>query len=177
MIKTIASCVLLAVCFSLHAAECNEFDKLSLLQKSTLHIAYKYGEPDSYGYTLAAIAWKESSAGKFRLNIESNDVGLFQINARTAVNTMKVTNHYKKIELLQDLVYNDRLASYIAISVLEYFRKDRTLTNQVYKEMLMSYNTGSQWQSDDKMRQRATEYANDVRRRVSLLKQCKVHWY
>lgn len=156
--------------------ECSSLDELDLLQKSNLQRAYLAGQPYDYGYTLAAIAWQESSAGKFRLNVSSNDLGMYQINANTANRVMGVTNHYKKLELHQQLIYDDVLGAYIAISVLDHFRKDRILTKKVYDEILMSYNTGYKWKKDKKSFDKANLYKDNVVNKVRVLMNCKEHW-
>lgn len=156
--------------------ECSSLEGLDLLQKSNLQRAYLAGQPYDYGYTLAAIAWQESSAGRFRLNLSSNDLGMYQINANTANKVMGVTNHYKQLELHQQLIYDDRLGAYIAISVLEHFRKDRPLTKVVYDEIIMSYNTGYGWKKDKKVLDKATRYRDNLTQKVKTLIQCKEKW-
>lgn len=158
---------------ALFLSSCMVFD---IDQKIALSKAYEYGEPHDYGYTLAAIAWKESSAGKYRLNIESKDIGLFQINAKTAYNTLRVTNYYKRIELVQELLTNDYLGAYIAVETLEHFRAGRRLSAQVYQEMLMSYNTGYTWKTSEERKRKALAYSEDVRHKVRELQRCKETW-
>jgi hypothetical protein len=154
-------------------ALCMTFD---VSQRTALTQAYEYGVPHDLGFTLAAIAWKESSAGKYRLNLDSKDLGLFQINEKTAYNTLGVTNHYHQVQLAQELIYNDHLGAYLAIETLEHFRAERPLTNQVYREMLMSYNTGYSWRRSPEKKRRALAYSEDVRSKVSTLMKCQDSW-
>lgn len=158
---------------ALFLSACLAFD---INQKIALSKAYEYGVTHDYGYTLAAIAWKESSAGKYRLNIETKDVGLFQINAKTAYSTLKVTNYYHRIDLVQELINNDYLGAYIAIETLEHFRAGRQLSIPVYKEMLMSYNTGYTWRKSEERKRKALAYSEDVRNKVKTLQECEEHW-
>lgn len=154
------------------ANTCVDFDSLTFEQKFNLHKSYNYGSADNYGYTLAAIALIESSAGRFRLNIRSNDLGLYQVNATTAQNVIGVTNYYRQVELHQRLIYDDLLGAKIAIDVLEHFRRGRPLTNQVWQEVIMSYNEGYRWRSDENSRKKAQEYLDTIRGAVVLLRNC-----
>lgn len=163
---------LLIMSFGLVAESCDQFNNLSFEQQFNLRKAYYYGKPDGYSYTLAAIALVESSAGKFRLNIRSNDLGLFQINATTAQNTLGVTNYFRQIELHQRLIYDDLLGAKIAIEVLEHFRRNRPMSNQVWQEMIKSYNEGSRWRRDKASRKKAESYLDNVRQSVRMLQQC-----
>jgi hypothetical protein len=158
------------------AAKCKDIDSLSLIQKHNLHFAYTYGEKLDLGYTLAAIALVESSAGKYRLNVRTNDLGLFQINATTAENTLKLEKYYDKLELHQRLVYDDILGAEIAIATLEHFRRDRVMTSSVWSEMIKSYNTGSQWRRDKVMKKKADGYLQKVSNTVKLLRKCEQYW-
>lgn len=46
-------------------------------QKAVLLKAYEYGAPHDLGYTLAAIAWKESCAGEYRMNFQDPSAGIY----------------------------------------------------------------------------------------------------
>ena len=127
------------------SAQCNEIRQLSMIQKHNLSKSYSYGKPYELGYTLAAIALVESQAGKWRLNIKTGDVGLYQINHITAQNTLGLEKHYDQLVLHERLIYDDVLGAEIAITTLEHFRRGRVMNNKVWSEMIMSYNTGSQW--------------------------------
>ena len=154
------------------AATCLLFDSLTFEQQFNLRKAYYYGKSHDYGYTLAAIALSESSAGKFRINIHTNDVGLFQINVNTAYNTLGVTNYYRRLELVQRLIYDDALGASIAISVLDHFRRGRMMSRTVWEEMVMSYNEGYQWRNDPDSKEKAKQYLASVRYNVQNLRGC-----
>jgi hypothetical protein len=158
------------------AAKCKDIDSLSLIQKHNIAFAYSYGNNYDLGLTLAAIALVESSAGKYRLNVRTNDLGLFQVNATTAENTLKLERYYDKLELHQDLIYNDRLGAEIAIATLEHFRANRVMTSGVWSEMIKSYNTGSQWRRDKQSDKKAKQYLTKVSNTVKLLQQCEQYW-
>ena len=48
------------------AEECNFAKGLSTYQKGVMHKAYEVGAPKNLGYTLIAVAWKESKLGKYK---------------------------------------------------------------------------------------------------------------
>jgi len=155
---------------------CADIDNLSVVQKFNLAKSYQYGEVHELGYTLAAIALTESQAGKWRLNIRSNDLGLFQINATTAQNTLKVEGYYDRLALHERLIYDDRLGAEIAIATLMHFRRNRVITNAVWVEMIKSYNEGTRWRRDSKSHKKASKYAEKISSAVRLLKKCEESW-
>lgn len=152
------------------AAKCKDIDSLSLIQKHNISFAYSYGEKYNLGLTLAAIALVESSAGKYRLNVRTNDLGLFQVNATTAENTLKLEKYYDKLELHQRLVYDDVLGAEIAVSVLKHFEK------RGWQGMVKSYNEGSRWLRDKQSDKKAKQYLTKVSSTVKLLRQCEQYW-
>lgn len=158
------------------AGKCKDIQQLNLLQKHTLHTMYKYGEQHELGYTLAALALVESSAGKFRLNVRTNDLGVLQVNSLTAQNTLKVDGHYNQLALHQQLVYDDLLSAEIAIATLGHFRRGKVLTNSVWQDMIRSYNEGYRWKRDKLSKKKADKYLQKVTESVKILKQCEEYW-
>ena len=144
--------------------ECSRWDTLSDNQK---HIAYwlrERGEPYNLGLTLPAIAMAESNLGLYRLNIDSRDIGLMQINYKTGANILGVTNHYKKIELYQKLIYDDDLNVTLAIKVLKHFE------GKGWKNMVISYNIGNNTSPSYKLR--GDSYYKKVSNNLKVLKRC-----
>lgn len=161
---------------SLANASCASVEALNLIQRHNLHFAYAQGKPHDLGYTLAAIALVESQAGKWRLNVRTNDLGLFQINATTAQNTLKVTHPYRQLELHQQLVYDDRLGAEIAIATLKHFQRNREMTARTWREMVKGFNEGNRWKRDKVSLKKAQRYADRVSDSVRVLKQCEGLW-
>jgi len=62
-----------------------KFKKLSLEQETVMKKAYHLGEPFNYGYTLAAIAWKESACGVYMINLQDPAAGVFHNNINTVM--------------------------------------------------------------------------------------------
>ena len=149
------------ICFG---GGCSTYDNLSPLQKGRLIYSYHQGQDLDLGYTLASIALIESSAGEYRLNPYSRDLGLYQVNIKTAVNVMGITNYYEKLELAEKLIYSDTLGSYIALDVLQYFYKYH---KGDWKKMVQSYNEGFKINSN-----KSINYLAKVSKSVTLLQQC-----
>lgn len=151
---------------------CTRWYDLNQHQQQILTKAYHYGKPYNLGFTMSAIALAESNAGYWRLNYRSNDFGIMQISIVTASNHLGVTNHFRQMELAERLVYDDELGFYLALQVLEHFRGNRVVTNQVWREMIMSYNEGYTWRRHETSMQKATQYANRVAGYVTMLREC-----
>jgi hypothetical protein len=161
---------------SLANASCASVDALNAIQRHNLSFAYSQGAPHDLGYTLAAIALVESNAGQWRLNVRTNDLGLFQINAKTAQDTLGVTHPYRQLELHQQLVYDDRLGAEIAIATLKHFQRNRAMTARTWREMVKSYNGGNSWRRDKAALKRVEAYADRVSEGVRVLKMCEGLW-
>ncbi len=146
------------------ATDCSRYDKLTPIQKGRLEFAYHQGLPTDLGYTLAAISLNESNAGKWRLNLHSKDVGLFQVNIVTASRTLGVTNYYNKLELAEKLIYDDILNAYIALEVLNYFK---AYYKGDWSKMVQAYNAGFKINTI-----KSLNYLASVRESVIMLTQC-----
>lgn len=150
--------------FNATAEYCTGYKELSPLQKGRLEFAYHQGLEHDLGFTLASISLIESSAGKWRINPYSKDFGLFQVNIKTAVKVLGISNHYKKLELAEKLIYDDLLNSYVALDVLTYFEDYH---KGDWKKMVMSYNNGFNIKTN-----KAKKYLDKVSVGVKMLQQC-----
>ena len=154
---------------NVYANRCNNWNKLSIAQQERLEFAYDVGKHSNFGWTLAAIALKESSAGEYRLNIHTKDVGLFMINSVTAERTLGITNYYKKLELHQKLIYDDELGGTIALSVLKHFNK---VHKGDWKKVVRSYNEGNKWLKDVKSAKKSLDYYEKVKQNMLMIRRC-----
>jgi hypothetical protein len=167
MILLTAPILLLSLGFSsVQASQCSEINELDQYQKSDLRAAYNHGSTKDLGFTLAAIALKESNAGKYRLNYKSNDFGMFMINIETIAGYFQTENMYQNITYAQQIIHDDYLGAKVALSVLEHFK------NRGYRQMLMSYNEGSYWKVNKKSREKAEKYAEKVISYTIKLRMC-----
>lgn len=102
---------------------------------------YYAAEPHNYGLTLAAIIIRESQGGLYRVNPESKDYGLTQINIKTAIVRMgyKDTPFMRSVAASK-IVFDDDLAIALAIEELLYWHNRR---NGNWKHVVSSYNSGN----------------------------------
>jgi hypothetical protein len=122
------------------ASSCLVFDKLNNQQKETLYKAYKYGETDGIGYSLAAIGWQESQAGKYLVNLSDPSFGVFAITIKTASKVEGIDEESFEANLLAqklifDFNYGMKMAKREILYWLNYHKEDWSRT-------WASYNAG-----------------------------------
>ena len=165
---TIALLVLLLSCKALGEEECSKWYDLSSEQRYRLQWAYSYGEQYDLGWTMSAIAWHESKAGKYKINAESDDYGVFQVNLVTATDIMGISGYWNKQALITKMVVDDEFNAYLALHVLQHFQK----TRNSWKSVVRSYNEGNKWLKNEKSREKSLDYYKKIRDNVVTLKQC-----
>lgn len=147
------------------ADPCPEF--FSMEQLWTLQKAYDHGEPQGLGYTMAAIVWKESSAGlklsrKDGEHWSMNSYGPFHILLKTAKKRRGCSSWNcsgVKRKLLNDFQYSADLAT----EELEYW--SQRLGS--YRKAFAAYNAGNAWSGKKGM-----SYSRDIRNKIQYLQQC-----
>ena len=169
MLLALTSICLVWATNSIAAEDCSRVMSLSDYQKANARYLYTRGQPHNLSYTLIAISFAESSLGKWRVNYLSNDFGLMQVNIRTAYNTLGITNHYRRLELAERLIYDDELNVYLATSVLKHFNRNG------WQDMIRSYNEGNRWRRDKASRKKADKYLQSVRENVRMFQRCKTY--
>jgi len=102
-------------------------EDLSLDQQETIIWAYKTGKLYGYGYTLAAIAWKESLGGLVKINLFDKpygSCGIFHNNLKTVIDFMKrehktfIVNKFNLNKLCTELQDRPEYSLIEAIKVL-----------------------------------------------------------
>lgn len=115
-------------------------DGLSNEQWNVLYQAYDTGVSHGLGHTMMAIAFKESSAGKYRINLNTHDFGVMQNNIKTAKIRRGVKGYYSTMALVSEIVRNDQLSMDLALEELLYWRDDRGLS---WRNTVSAYNNGN----------------------------------
>lgn len=115
-------------------------DSLSDEQWNVLYQAYDTGASHDLGHTMMAIAFKESSAGKYRINLNTHDFGVMQNNIKTAKIRRGVKGYYSTMALVSEIVRNDQLSMDLALEELLYWRDDRGLS---WRNTVSAYNNGN----------------------------------
>ena len=126
-----------------------DFDKLSVKQQTILNYAYMQGKEYGFGHTLVAIAWIESEAGKYQININSlssYDCGIFQANVKSVLRRDKAikTSHFTKKAVCTRLIEDIDFAITEALAELTYWEVVRKGN---YKKLIASYNAGWKWKN------------------------------
>ena len=141
--------------------DCKDIVSLNDSQVQVLLKSYERGVQDDLGYTLAAIAWRESSAGKYRINPKTGDFGSYGINYKTVQRISKVS-YYQSINLVEEIIFDDDKGAQYALTTLKW---NLNHFKGNWRKALMMYNRGHNWQH-------GTEYASDIAIKVRILRTC-----
>lgn len=159
----VAALVSLCAVFSVQARSyCGDIADMSVEQQVTLARSYQYGEPYDLGYTLSAIAWKESLAGKYKINYSDPSFGVYHNVIHQVARREGVTGNFEKNRLAQRLVEDDEYAASQAIAELQSWLKYHK--GDLYKAWA-SYNAGTAYEY-------GLDYAADVKKKIRVLKRC-----
>jgi len=138
-------------------------DGLSQDQIKVLHRAFTAGKPKDMSYSLAAIAWKESSAGKYLINIQDPSFSAFHITINNAIAYLKWTDtNFNRNRAAQLLIEDFQLSAEFAMINLQFW-KDNYGNN--WHKIWASYNAGYNWSN-------GVEYSNDVASKIQKIKLC-----
>lgn len=163
--------LLLSLVLSLGHAERNYLKELHNLdhdQYKVLIDSLSYGKSYDLGYTLAAIAWKESHFGKYKVNQsdgEYGSYGVYHILLDTALRreNIKDTGYINRHTLKLKLITDNSVNAAHALTELNYWKKYHKGS---YKKMVASYNAG--WKSTKS--NYGYRYYKDISKRVKVLK-------
>ncbi len=140
---------------------------LSKKDIETLKLIKKQGKKHGLSYSLMAIAIKESSIGKYLVNVDSRDFGLYQANIKTVISRHKVKDtSWNRNRYAMRLISDFKFATKNAIAELTYWRK---IHNNDWRKVWSSYNGG--WKYNSK---RARKYSRDIATIIRRLKQVEV---
>lgn len=155
--------------------QCSYITNMTPEQIYILQYSYWMGEPSNLGETLAAIAWRESSAGVYLINYRDPSAGPYHVSARTALKFENIKDTYlNRNKILTKLVLSKEYAAKMALKVLN---ADGKRFNWNRFNMYASYNAGPNWKNKGyKVRKQATDYAQDVTNKVNLLIECSDYW-
>lgn len=155
-------CLLTTSAFS----ECAAEKILDKQQMTVVRQAYALGIPHDLGYSLAAIVWQESGAGKWLINVQEHSYGPFQINLKTAIRRTGdgLLSPFQQNVLATSLL-DLRFASTYAIQELEYWQSVHG--REHWRSIWASYNGG--WRYGSPLPQR---YADNIINKIALLKNC-----
>ncbi|WP_297809878.1 hypothetical protein [uncultured Helicobacter sp.] len=165
-------CIAVTLNFALPQIEfknsCVPLAQFSESQKEVLLRSYLAGEHEGFGLTLAAIAWKESCAGEYKMNFQDPSAGNFHAYIPGVINRYPKLkqNGFTQNMVGAMLVENDNFAEQIAITELKYWQKEH---NGNWKNIIKSYNKGYSWQKNEQANIQAEKYYQEVAMRVKQL--------
>ena len=157
-----AAVATLSVSENLDAMEQVCFKTFTTEQQVVLQDAYDYGKPRGYGWSMAAMAWKETSAGTHRINWNDPSFGIIQINMNTAIKRYKLTTWKKQLEFANKLATNNKFAINVASDELDFWKG---VHKGDMRKMWASYNGGYNYKS-----KAPQSYSNDVAKKIAFLK-------
>ncbi|MDD6055426.1 MAG: hypothetical protein SOW25_03820 [Helicobacter sp.] len=147
---------------------CVPLSQFSKSQKEVLLRSYLSGEKDGFGLTLAAIAWKESCAGEYKMNFQDPSAGNFHAYIPGVIKRYPNLKQNGFTENLVGamLVENDEFAAQIAIYELKFWQREH---KGDWKKIIKSYNKGYSWQKSTSANKLAESYYSDIAWRVKQL--------
>lgn len=157
-------CILIT---NIYASTTFNFSKLSQKDMETLKQIKKEGEQYGLSYSLMAIAIKESSLGRYLVNVDSRDYGIYQANIKSVIRRHNVKDtSWNRNKFAMKLISDFRFATKNAIAELNYWKK---IHNNDWKKVWGSYNGG--WKYNSKT---AKEYSRQIASIIRQLKQVDV---
>lgn len=137
---------------------------LSAKQQYTLIKSFEYGRAYDLSYSLAAIAWKESSAGEFPINVNDPSYGVHGILITNALvyAGLKDTS-FNRNKMAIQLVRDETLSAKFAVINLRFWQK---VHGNDWRKIIASYNAGYNTGAGSK-------YAADIARKVRIIRQCR----
>lgn len=165
---------MLALCVSVYASEAvinsyvKQLENLTKEQKKIMLYSYRVGEPEDLGYSLAAIAWKESMFGKYMLNLADGRLGSFgvyHILLEYAIARARIKDDWNTSRLAERLMYDLDFSAKEAIGELKFWKNYFRKNKYQWKSMFAAYNAGTAALKSKKGKQ----YADDAVLRVKAL--------
>ncbi|MCX2717932.1 hypothetical protein OQH61_09325 [Helicobacter sp. MIT 21-1697] len=168
-IMAISGALSIAFALPLHKIEgkCVQPKEFNKNQKQVILKAFKYGAKSGFGYTMAAIAWKESCAGEYRVNFADPSAGIFHAHIPGIIKKHKQKDsNFMRNMVGELLMRDDGFALQSALEELSYWHKVRKGN---WYEVIKSYNKGFSWEKNKERDKMAQEYFEDVIERVKAL--------
>jgi hypothetical protein len=125
------------------------------------------GQKHGLSYSLMAIAIKESSLGKYLVNVDTKDYGLYQANIKTVISRENAQDtSWNRNKFAMKLISDFKFATKNAIDELVYWQK---IHKNDWTKVWSSYNGG--WKYNSKA---AKEYSQEIASIIRELKKIDV---
>lgn len=140
---------------------------LTASQYQVLDFSFYEGRKHDLGYTLAAIAMKESNLGNWVVNLNDPSAGDYHVTLN------KVLKHkgwadtpFNRNRAASELIHNKQLSADLAINELLYWQ--RRLKG--WDKAVRAYNAGNNWKSSG-----GAKYLTDIETNIRKIKECQ--WF
>lgn len=148
------------------AASCEALSQegLSDNQVQVLHDSFEAGAVKDMSYSLAAIAWKESSAGRYLMNLQDPSAGVFMVTVDNAMGYIKWKDTpFNRNRMAQKLVEDFELSAEFAMINLQFWVDQY---GNDWRTIWRRYNGGY---SDSA---RAIKYSQDIAAKIQVIARC-----
>ena len=144
-----------------------DINNLTPQEIKTLKEIKAHGKENGLSYSLMAIAIKESGLGKYLVNVDTKDYGIYQANIKTVINRENAQDtSWNRNVLAMKLITDFQFATKNAIDELTYWQK---VHNNDWSKVWSSYNGGWKYNSDA-----ARQYSKDIASIIRELKKVEV---
>lgn len=144
-----------------------DINNLTPQEIKTLKEIKAHGKENGLSYSLMAIAIKESGLGKYLVNVDTKDYGLYQANIKTVINRENAPDtSWNRNVFAMKLISDFQFATKNAIDELTYWQK---VHNNDWSKVWSSYNGGWKYNSDA-----ARQYSKDIASIIRELKKVEV---
>lgn len=144
-----------------------DINNLTPNEIETLKEIKRQGQQHGLSYSLMAIAIKESSLGKYLVNVDTKDYGLYQAHLKTVIDRQNVKDtSWNRNKFAMKLISDFKFATKNAIEELSYWQK---IHKNDWTKVWSSYNGG--WKYNSKA---AREYSQDIASIIRELKKIDV---
>ena len=147
----------------------SDFDIKNLTAQDikTLKEIKEHGKDSGLSYSLMAIAIKESAVGKYLVNVDTKDYGMYQANIKTVISRENVQDtSWNRNLIAMKLITDFQFATKNAVDELSYWQK---VHNNDWSKVWSSYNGGWKYNSDA-----ARQYSKDIASIIRELKKVEV---
>lgn len=166
LVSILFGMIMILVTEQAFSAQCLPLSSVGFTDKqiNVLHRAFQYGKKHNMAYSLAAIAWKESSAGVNLRNPRDPSAGVFHVTVRNALHYAGWENTEPNQQVMYELLQLDfdTSANY-AIKNLTFWRDAYKVG---WKKTWQYYNGGRSYSEASR------KYAEDIAAKVRKIKSC-----
>ena len=153
--------LLLVSCTPAVADTCN----LSVKQYQVLDFSFYEGRKHDLGYTLAAIALKESNLGEWVINLNDPSAGDYHVTIDKVLKHKGwVDTPFNRNRAASELIHNKHLSADLAINELLYWQRRL----EGWDNAVRAYNAGNRWKSS-----RGAKYLADIETNIRKIKECQ----